>query len=115
MKTLNTFINEKLNSFFEDEYMDAIITTIDYFYNEGIVDYDDDNLDAYAKGGKEPNYQEIVDEIIMSYKPASIHDGGRMADGPYKTLKKKYPSDKTFKKDFDELVIKSIKNYIELR
>lgn len=107
MKNLNTYINEKLNDFFTDEYLNAFMGVIDYLYNEGVVDYNDDNLEAYANGDKEPDYQDIVNTSLIEYKNS-------MPDGPYKMLKK-YPNDKSHKDDIEEIIIMAIQNYIDVR
>ena len=37
-------------------------------YQEGLVNYDDDHIKEYAKGEKEPNYDEIVKGVMEEFK-----------------------------------------------
>ena len=59
MKDITTFINESKKTP-KREFFEYVDVWIDEMYQEGLVNYDDDHIKEYAKGEKEPNYDEIV-------------------------------------------------------
>lgn len=40
---------------------------IDYLYNEGLVEYDDDSLEDMATGEMIPNYNDLIKDILRSF------------------------------------------------
>lgn len=100
MKTLYEHLNESLNEFFTTEISDATSWVIDYLYNEGVVDYQDDSIEAVARGKKEPDYQDIINVILSDFK-------NNMPDGPYHLLKK-YPNTPK-KSDVEQCIILGFK------
>lgn len=65
MKDIKLFLEEKKSVFTEImKYADG---WIDYIYNEGVIDYDDQHLVDYSKGKKKPNFKEIVEGILNEY------------------------------------------------
>lgn len=40
---------------------------IDYLYNEGLVEYDDDSLEDMATGEMVPNYNDLIKDILRSF------------------------------------------------
>ena len=67
MKDITTFINESKKTP-KREFFEYVDVWIDEMYQEGLVNYDDDHLKEYAKGEKEPNYDEIVKGVMEEFK-----------------------------------------------
>ena len=104
MKTLLEHLNESLNEFFTTEISDATSWVVDYLYNEGVVDYQDDSIEAIVHGGKEPDYQDVINVILLDYKKD-------ISDGPYKLLKK-YPNTPK-KNDIEQCIRLGFKKFLE--
>lgn len=43
---------------------DYALGVIDYFNQEGVIDWDENVIKQYVKGNKNPNYKDLVDEMI---------------------------------------------------
>lgn len=69
MKSLQTYITESISKQDFDKFAECALTALDYYYNEGVMDYSDDNLKAYVNGDKEPNYADVIKDIIAEMKP----------------------------------------------
>lgn len=67
MKDITTFINESKKTP-KREFFEYVDVWIDEMYQEGLVNYDDDHIKEYAKGEKEPNYDEIVKGVMEEFK-----------------------------------------------
>lgn len=65
MKDIKLFLEEKKSVF--TEIMKYAEGWIDYIYNEGVIDYDDQHLVDYNKGKKKPDFKEIVKGILDEY------------------------------------------------
>lgn len=62
--------------------------TIDYLYNEGVVDYDDKHICAMAKGEMPINYRELIKAIIYNYGTDCECEAGQMLRNYYNLSKK---------------------------
>ena len=54
----------------------ATFAFVDYMYNECVINYNDDNLNAYINGTRTPNYEDICLNIVkdgaVPLSPSSI-------------------------------------------
>ena len=58
---------KRLSQYNKDVYdyiKDYALGVIDYFNQEGIIDWDENVLKKYVEGQKEPNYKDLVDEMV---------------------------------------------------
>ena len=69
MKTLKNYINESISKSDFDKFAECALSALDYYYNEGVEVYSDDNLKAYVNGDTEPNYKDVIKDIIAEMKP----------------------------------------------
>ena len=67
MKTLVNYLNESLNNNLKKEIEERAWGIIDYFNQEGVQGFDENDWKAYIDGSKEPDYKQIVDEIVAEY------------------------------------------------
>ena len=106
MRTLKEYLNESLNDFFAEELYDVFMSTMDYLYNEGIVEYQDDYLKAYYTGKLEINYKDFASVALTEF-------GGNLPDGPRKLLEK-YINSKAGSKaqDIEELIVQTLDNFV---
>jgi hypothetical protein len=102
MESIMNYINESLRKTDIDDFKKVARWTIDFVYNEGILPYNDEHLNDYVNGDKEPDYKEVIDITISEFKKFI----------PAKILSelKKYP--KTSYKDEFELAILNAMNRI---
>jgi hypothetical protein len=68
MKSLQAYINESISNHDFDKFAECALSAIDYYYNEGVREYSDDNIEAYVNGDKEPNYKKVIKDIIAEMK-----------------------------------------------
>lgn len=61
-------MNEDVNYSVANKIKRIIKGEIDYLYNEGVIDYNDDNILSIANGEKEPDYQDIINAAIYDHK-----------------------------------------------
>ena len=106
MKTLTAFVNESLNDFFAEELYGVFMSTMDYLYDEGIAEYQDDYLKAYYTGKLEMNYKDFVSIALNEF-------GSKLPDGPSKLLQK-YINSKAGSKsqDIEELIVQTLDNFV---
>lgn len=67
MKTLVNYINESLNNNLKKDIEERALGIIDYFNQEGVAGFDENDWADYIDGSKEPDYKQIVDEIVAEY------------------------------------------------
>lgn len=70
MKNLTNYLKEEKKTVYAEIY-DCAYGIIDYFYNEGVVAYDDNHLSDYADKKAEPDFKDLVEEILYEYKELS--------------------------------------------
>lgn len=106
MKTLFEYLNESLNDFFAEELYGVFMSTMDYLYNEGVAEYQDDYLKAYYTGKLEMNYKDFVNTTLSEF-------GSKLPDGPRKLLGK-YINSKAGSKaqDIEELIVQTLDNFV---
>ena len=106
MKTIKEYLNESLNDFFAEELYNIFMSTMDYLYNEGIVEYQDDYLKAYYTGKLEINYKDFVSIALNEF-------GSKLPDGPRKLLNKYINSNAGSKaQDIEELIVQTLDNFV---
>lgn len=69
MKSLHNYITESISKQDFDKFAECALSALDYYYNEGVEVYSDDNLNAYVNGDTEPNYKDVIKDIIAEMKP----------------------------------------------
>lgn len=69
MKTLTKYITESISKSDFDKFAECALSALDYYYNEGVMVYSDDKLEAYVNGSEEPNYADVIRDIIAEMKP----------------------------------------------
>ena len=63
MKNITEYISEAKKNPVE-AIKNCAIGLLDYFNQEGVIKWDEDRLKEYVKGKKEPDYKDLVDEMI---------------------------------------------------
>lgn len=67
MKNLVEYLKEEKKGVFA-QIQDAAFAWIDYMYNEGVIDYDDQHLVNYNKGKAKPDFKDFVKGILNDNK-----------------------------------------------
>jgi len=99
MEHLNNYVNESLRKTDIDDFEKIARWAIDYVYNEGILPYNDEHLNDYVNGDKEPNYKEVIEITINEFKkfiPTNIL-----------SEIKKYPKT-SYKEDFELAILNAM-------
>ena len=108
MKDLKEFILEEKKSVFE-EIVKYAKSWIDYMYNEGVVNYDDEHLVKYNKE-KNPDFNDIVQGILDEYKSRLNSQTKSMFE---KYLKEGNPSKDPFKNPIEHAILSAIEEFVE--
>ena len=108
MKDLKEFILEEKKSVFE-EIVKYAKSWIDYMYNEGVVNYDDEHLVKYNKE-KNPDFNDIVQGILDEYKSRLNSQTKSMLE---KYLKEGNPSKDPFKNPIEHAILSAIEEFVE--
>ena len=80
---------------------------IDYIYNEGVIAYDDRHLVAYKDGKLKPDFKEIVNGVLSSYK--NIDNTTQIVLRKY--LKNGAPKDK--ESSVEKAIMAAIRRFVE--
>lgn len=99
MESLLKYINESLRKTDIDDFEKIARRTIDYLYNEDILSYDDEHLNDYVNGSKEPDYKEVIDMTISEFK--------RFIPSKIMSEIKKYPKT-SYKEDFELAILNAM-------
>lgn len=106
MKDLKDFIvNESNSSKLLKSLEDLAWGVIDYFNQEGVKDFTEDDWKKYVNGDKDPNYKEIVDAMVAELK--EYGDKNNLLD----TLKG-YPSS-DLKEDIELSILRAAQDYVK--
>ena len=73
-ESVKSVLNELASVRAVDRLRNMIIGEIDYLYNEGVVDYDDEHLEAMASGEIEPDYMDIARATYEDYQTGIFGD-----------------------------------------
>lgn len=95
--------NENKNMIYQLAYGE-----IDYLYNEGVVNYNDENLCAMANGEKPIDYCDLIKCMLYDYSTKLENESGQMLRNYYK-LSKHYG--KTIL-DVEEAINLAVKNFV---
>lgn len=108
MKDLKDYILESGPSeTIESALENLAIGILDYFNQEGVIAWDERKMIKYVKGEEEPNYKEIVDEMI--YELEEFGDKGKVKLLP---ILKKYETEE-WKDSIDTAIFNAMKEYVK--
>ena len=66
MKHIDEYILETMSE--STKLHQLVYNAIDYLYNEGVVDYNDDAISAYINGKKDVPFQDIAQVVLDEYQ-----------------------------------------------
>lgn len=66
MKHIDEYILETMSE--STKLHQLVYSAIDYLYNEGVVDYNDDAISAYINGKKDVPFQDIAQVVLDEYQ-----------------------------------------------
>ena len=95
--------NENKNMIYQLAYGE-----IDYLYNEGVVDYDDENLCAMANGEKPIDYCDLIQSMLYDCSTELENESGQMLRN-YCKLSKHYGETIP---DVEEAIDLAVKNFV---
>ena len=103
MKDIKEYINEaKFN--LEKQLENLAWGVLDYFNQEAVNDWDENDMKKYVNGDKEPDYKTIADEMLATVESE---------DHPNKkTLQFLKDYDKN-KEDIDVAILRAMQQYVE--
>jgi len=64
MKSINQYLIENKDDDIIKFIKDYAIGVIDYLNQEGDINWDENKVKEYIKGKKEPNYEDLVNEMV---------------------------------------------------
>lgn len=67
MKSIVSYLNESLDKNVMKDIEERAWGIIDYFNQEGVRGFDESDWEDYIDGTRDPDYKQIVDEIIAEY------------------------------------------------
>ena len=76
---------------------------IDYLYNEGLVEYDDDSLEDMATGEMVPNYNDLIKDILRSFDSKLSEETKRVLEDYLKGNEDE---------EIEHVIIAAIQNYV---
>lgn len=103
MKSLTEYINEEKLPLFT-EMVNFVKEAIDFLYNEGVVDYNDDMLVKYVGGTADIPYADIANVLLSDYKNMSAELVRSLKDISRKGVKKDSPEDNAIRAAIEEYV-----------
>ena len=135
-ESVKKFINEEMNvgnmdfhdsnytidskPFQDDENKNIIYHaaygTIDYLYNEGVINYNDKNICAMVSGEKTIDYCDLIESMLYCFKTKLDNEAGLMLKN-YCNLSKKYGKTTMGEEgainDVEEAISLALKNFAE--
>lgn len=102
MKSIVSYLNESLDKNVMKDIEERAWGIIDYFNQEGVRGFDESDWEDYVDGSREPDYKEIVDEIIAEY---GDDPKGKKAVAFLKDYEKN-------KEDIDAIILRAASNYL---
>ena len=84
-ETLRNMINESVGEDVFSEIEEKAYGLVDFFYNEGVVDYDDRHLTAYKNGEATPDYKDIAQTLLYEEYPNLSEEAREMLESYTKT------------------------------
>ena len=88
---------------------EKIYSEIDYLYNEGIIDYNDENLVAMANGSKPIDYCDIIKATLYDNSTNLANEAGNILRNTYNLIKK---HGETIP-EVEETIQKAIKDFVK--
>lgn len=104
MKNIVEYICEASTSDFKKDLEEWAWGIIDEFNQEGVVGFDERDWEDYIDGTKEPDYKQIVDEILYQYQDDNTPSGKKAI-----AFIKDYDKNKD---EVDAIILKAANSYL---